>query len=193
MSSHRLVSHGHQPIYRVVRAGWTDPLDASFSQTAPDNRWNTREFPALYCCCGLEVARAVTRDILRFAGVEVEDLQPGFRPRLVEIEWAGQVVDVVSPEGVAAAGFPDSYPEGVSKRHTRELAAEWHRQAAEGVVCRSASLHRLGVSGWSGGCARCGELALYVESCATPPRKLRHRDDVGWLSSGADPSPAGSP
>lgn len=189
--SPRTIRHDHRPVYRVVRAGWPEPLDASFSQTALDNRWNTFEFPALYCCCGLEVARAITRDLLRIAGIEVDDLQPEFRPRLVEVEWAGEVVDVVSPEGVAAVGFPDSYPEGVSKRRTRDLAEEWHGRAAEGVVCRSASLHRLGMTDWSGGCLRVGELALFVENCRTPPRKTGHRDDPGWLSP-AGPSPDGS-
>jgi hypothetical protein len=188
---HRTVSHRHRPVYRVVRAGWKDPLDASFSQRALDNRWNTPEFPALYCCCALAVARAVTRDILRYAGVEIEDLQPGFRPRLVEVEWSGEVVDVVSPEGIEAAGFPDSYPEGVSKRRTREAAAAWHGQAAEGVVCRSASLHRLGASDWSGGCSRIGELAVFVDNCRTPPREIRRRDDAGWLSPA--PWPGESP
>lgn len=182
MTPYRSFPHDHQPIYRVVRAGWPDPLDASFSQRASDNRWNTVDFPALYFCCALEVARAVTRDILGLAGVEIGDLQPAFRPRLVEIEWSGEVVDMVSAEGVAAAGFSDSYPEGVSKRRTRELAEEWSERAAEGVACRSASLHRLGVSDWSGGCRRVGELALFVDNCRTPPRRVRHRDDLEWLT-----------
>jgi len=182
MSPYRSSPHDHQPVYRVVRAGWPDPLDASFSQRALDNRWNTLDFPALYCCCALEVARAVTRDILGFAGTEIEDLQPAYRPRLVEVEWSGEVVDLVSAEGVAAAGLPDSYPEGVSKRRTRELAEEWHERAAEGVVCRSASLHRLGVSDWSGGCRRVGELALFVDNCRVQPRRLRHQDGSGWLT-----------
>lgn len=185
MTDHRSVAHTHEPIYRVVRAGWADSLDASFSQRAADNRWNTFEFPALYCCCGLPTARAVTRDILRLAGVEVEDLQPAFRPRLVEVRWTGEVVDVVSAEGVASAGLPPSYPDGVSKVHTRRLATEWHSAGSQGVVCRSASLWRMGLTDWSGDCTRTGEIVLFVQNCRTPPAKVGHRDDAGSLEPSA--------
>lgn len=173
MRPHRLVFHNHRPIYRVVRAGWHDPVDASFSRAAADNRWNTSSFPALYCCCGLEVARAVTRDVLHFVGVEVEDLQPDFQPRLVEIGWAGNLVDVLSEEGVAAAGFPASYPDGVAKTLTREAATDWHAQRLEGVVCRSASLARLGVTSWGTDCLKQGEAVLFVANCRMPPTQLR--------------------
>ncbi len=172
------------PLYRVVRAGWSDPLDATFSQTARDRRWNTVDFPALYCCRSLEVARAVTRDLLGFAGVELADLQPAFRPRLVEISWSGEVVDVATASGVAAAGFPASYPEGVDRSATRRAAILWHRQGREGVASRSASLLRLGGSGgmtWSGPSERWSEVALFVENCRTPPVLLGHRDDARWL------------
>lgn len=185
MKTRRSRPHTHQPLYRVVRAGWADPLDASFSQRAVDNRWNTAGFPALYCCCGLPVARAVTRDLLKLAAVEIEDLTPAFRPRLVEVEWSGELIDVVSAEGIAAAGFPATYPGGTSKIRTRELATGWHSEGAEGVVCRSASLWRLGFTAWTDDCSQTGESVLFVENCRTPPVKLRHRDDVSWLKPSA--------
>jgi hypothetical protein len=167
-----------------VRAGWSDPLDATWSQTARDRRWNTIDFPALYCCLSLDVARAVTRDLLGFAGVEIADLQPAYRPRLVEISWSGEVVDVATAPGVAAAGFPESYPEGVDRSATRRAAVVWHRQKREGVACRSASLLRLGGSGgvsWSGPPERFCEAALFVDNCRTAPVLLGHRDDASWL------------
>jgi RES domain-containing protein len=169
------------PLYRVVRAGWSDPLDATWSQTAGDRRWNTADFPALYCCRSLPVARAVTRDLLGLAGIEIDDLQPAYRPRLVEIGWEGELVDVATAPGVAAAGFPDAYPEGVDRAATRRAAVRWHRQGREGVACRSASLERLGFHDWTGPAERFSEAALFVETCRTPPRRVGHRDDTDWL------------
>ena len=112
----RTVAHKHVPLCRVIRRGWADPLDTSYSQRASaDNRWNTPDFPALYCGCSERVSRAVARDIFRLAGIGFEDLQDAMLPQLVEIAWAGEVVDVASPEGVAAAGFPLDYPVGINK------------------------------------------------------------------------------
>jgi RES domain-containing protein len=184
MSRRRL--HHDKPLFRVVRAGWKDPLDASFSLTAPDRRWNTPLFPALYCCCSHAVARGITRDLLKLTGADVEDLQPSYRPRLVELSWKGDVVDVATPEGVGAAGFPADYPAGVSKMLTRAAASDWHEEGDEGVVCRSASLWRMGFSDWSGPHLRWSELAIFVENCASRPTKRFHRDDLRWLVVGGD-------
>ncbi len=185
----RTVAHRH-PVYRVVRAGWRDPLAVAFSQRAVSNRWNTPEFPALYCCCSDRVARAVTRDILRIAGVEVDDLQPAYRPRLVEIGWQGEVVDIASAEGISAAGFPAAYPEGTTKVETRRRASAWHDEGNEGVLCRSASLWRLGFADWTGSHPRWAELAIFVENCRRQPEKTGQRDDLAWLSPARG---AGSP
>ena len=96
-----LFDHSHQPVYRVVRRSWRNPLDATFSQRpTADNRWNTNRFPALYCCCSVTVARAVALDVLRYAGIELTDLRPDVQPRLVEISWSGEVVDVATAAGV---------------------------------------------------------------------------------------------
>ena len=141
----RTVAHNHVFLYRVIRRGWADPLDTSYSQRASaDNRWNTPDFPALYCSCSERVARAVARDVFRLAGIELADLQPAMLPQLVEIAWEGGVIDVASPEGVAAAGFPQDYPVGIDKSQTRESARIWHDGGAAGVVARSASLMRMG-------------------------------------------------
>lgn len=171
---------------RVVRAGWTDPLDASFSRRGKDKCWNTADFPALYCCCSETVARAVARDIFRAAGVaELSELQTAYRPRLVEIAWSGEVVDVASEKGVTAAGFPMSYPAGVDRRATRQRAVEWHADGAHGVVCRSASLHRLGLVAWAGNHRPWGELAIWVWNARNKPELLARRNDDQWLSPGA--------
>ena len=184
MKRPRTLPQAGSPLYRVVRAGWADPLDASFSRKAPDRRWNTAEFAALYCCGSVEVARAITRDLLGISGLEVDDLQPAYRPRLVELAWTGEVVDIATAEGVAAAGFPPEYPDGVGKDATRRAATAWHRQGREGVVCRSASLWRLGLRSWAGSHLAWSELALFVERCRSRPVELGRRDDRGWLLPG---------
>lgn len=176
-----LVAWEREPLFRVVRAGWPDPLDASFSQMAPENRWNSADFPALYCCSSESVARAIALDVLRFAGIDLEDLQPAWRPRLVEIAWTGEAVDVASAKGVSAAGFPPDYPAHVSKEITRRAAAAWHRRGDEGVLCRSASLWRLGFSGWNGPPSNWSEIALFVRNCRVSPALAGSRDDYDWL------------
>lgn len=172
------VEHRHVPVYRVVRRSWADPLDTSFSQQKTDNRWNTPDFPALYCCCSEPVARAVTLDVFRMAGVELSDLRAHAQPQLVEVDWHGRVVDMSSPEGIAAAGFPAGYPVGVDKRATREAAAAWHQAALEGVVCRSASLARQGFRTWHGRHEQWSEVAIFDDDATL----MRRRDDLDWLS-----------
>jgi len=176
-----VIEHEHAPVYRVVRAGWSDPLDASYSQRRPENRWNTAEFPALYCCCSERVARAVTLDVLRLAGIEAGDLRPAWRPQLVEIAWRGAVADMITPEGIRGAGFPAGYPASVSKGATRKAAAKWHAAGINGVVCRSASVFRQGMREWAGTHERWGELAIFARKAAVAPVLMRRREDGDWL------------
>jgi hypothetical protein len=177
----RRFRHDHEPVFRVVRRGWDDPVDASFSRRREDRRWNTSSFASLYCCCSEGVARAVTRDLLGVAAVDAEDLQPAYRPQLTEIGWSGEVVDVVSPDGVAAAGFPADYPARVDKAATRAAAEGWYGDGAEGVCCRSASLHRLGRTHWTGDHRGFGEVAVYLDNARRQPSLDRRRDDLEWL------------
>lgn len=183
MTDHLVViAHSHR-IFRVVRAGWQDATDASHSQMNPDNRWNTTEFPVLYCCCSVPVARAVALDRFQDASVLVEDLQPEVRPALAKLSWAGQVVDVASENGVTAAGFPPTYPEGVNKEHTRRAASQWHELEHEGVVCRSASLWRRERerASWEGAHEQWSEVAIFPLKAANRAREEGREDDLAWL------------
>lgn len=181
MKEPSIVAHSHQPIYRVIRAGWKDPLDSSFSVQKPDRRWNTSDFPALYCCCGELVARAVALDRLDFDGVVVEDLDPAVVPQIAEIAWQGEPVDVVSAAGIEAAGFPLTYPDGVEISDTQQAASRWFRDCFEGVVCRSASMRRLGFSDWSGPHERWSEVAIWDSKSRQRPKLLNRRTDLRWL------------
>lgn len=180
----RLVDHAHQPIYRVIRTSWGDSLDTSFSTTGENRRWNTPEFPALYCCCSEAVARAVALDLFRLNSVQVDDLQPGYRPQLAEINWSGErLADVASQDGVEAAGFPPGYPGGIDKAQTREAAKKWHASQIEGVVCRSASLWRTGFAQWEGDHEKWGEVAIFVENAKTIPKLKHRRTALDWLQA----------
>ncbi len=119
--------------------------------------------------------------IFRSAGIELEDLQPAVRPQIAEIGWHGEVVDLVTEEGVSVAGFAADYPLGADRTATRSAAVRWHASAAEGVCARSASLARHGYSAWSGDHRRFGELAIYVWNAAVRPVLLRRRRDLRWL------------
>ncbi len=182
MNGPRIVLHSHPGVYRVIRRQWRDPLDASLSQRKTDNRWNTPEFPALYCCCSLRVARAVALDLLRRAGIVLEDLRPEVQPALAEIRWSGRVVDVASAEGVAAAGFDSRYPEGVTIADTQAKATDWHAARLQGVVCRSASMARQGLDRWVGDHRRWGKLAIFVRNARRKPVLIRRVEGAGWLS-----------
>jgi len=175
------MDHRHVPVCRVVRRGWGNPLDASFSRRHGNRRWNTAAFPALYCCCSERVARAVVRDLFRAVGVEMDEIQPEYQPQLADITWSGRVVDVSTPEGVTAAGLAGDYPRDVLGEQTREAAARWHSSGAEGVVCRSASMSRAGLVRWTGPHEAWSELVIFVDNAARKPELLRRREDEDWL------------
>jgi len=180
------VNHDHGPVYRVVRQGHRNPLDTSFSQTSADNRWNTKAFPALYCCCGIRVARAIVRDLFRFASVETSELRAGWRPKLVAIDWSGDVVDAATAKGVAAARLPADYPLNADRARTRALAVRWRDAGAQGVVARSASLSKLGVRRFTGDHAQWSELAIFVDVARNAPAISPVQPKGNWLLP-ADP------
>lgn len=180
MTAPRLMPHTHN-IYRVLAHRHTTPEDASYSQTKRDNRWNTPEFPALYACCSPAVARSVAEDIYRRSGVVLEDLQPDALPALHELSWRGELVDAATPAGLAAAGFPSTYPAGVSKVDTQRAAGAWQAAGLDGVVCRSASLGRLGFTRWAQPHEPWGEVAIFTRNAKRPVRRQRTWPDLAWL------------
>lgn len=172
MSTPGVIAHDHQPVFRVVRASWSDALDASFSQKAADNRWNDSEFAALYLCCSVEVARAVALDVLGYGGIDPRDLQAEYLPNLVSVRWHGQVIDMVTADGIASVGLPSDYPQHIDRRSTRALARQWFQDRREGVVCRSASMMRRGLSRWKGAHEAWSELALFVNNLKSSPKQV---------------------
>jgi len=176
MTGQILFTHNHEPVFRVIRKNWGDPLDASFSQNNNNNRWNTGDFPALYCCCSEDVAVAVAEDVFAYAGVNLSDLQPEYRPQVARISWSGDVVDVISVKGIQGVGLPIGYPAGVEKSQTRNLAEQWVKDGSEGVVSRSASMMKKGFSNWNGDHEPWGELAVFVSKVKTRPSLMSRHD-----------------
>jgi hypothetical protein len=116
------------------------------------------------------------------AGIELADLQDAMLPQLVEVAWNGEVIDVASPEGIAAAGFPPDYPNGVDKAQTRATARIWYGSGAAGIVGRSASLMRLGLRSWDGDHEGWSETTVFVSNSPLRPIVLQRRADLDWFS-----------
>lgn len=119
---HDGLSRGFQPVnfrhvfaggvhYRVADAAWADPLDASYSART-GARWNAPgSFGVLYLSTTLGVARANVRRLFHGQPYGPEDLDPSTAPVLIDVDLQeDDYVDVVTPEGIAAAGLPATYP-----------------------------------------------------------------------------------
>ncbi len=184
MTAPLFIEHDHVPLYRVVRAGWPNPLDTTFSRTT-GGRWNAPEaHEVLYACCSESVARSIVADILRIGALEIGDLRPEYWPVLAELHWTGLPIDLVSAEGIIAAGFSPEYPRGVEHGDTQPYGAVWAALGAEGVLCRSASVFRINREGWLGGHEEWSELAIFVENAGIRPGLLRVRPHSDWLETG---------
>jgi hypothetical protein len=176
------LQHAHVPVFRVVKAGWQNPLDTTHGKLR-GGRWNPKNtFGVLHTACSERVARAITLDLFRFAAVELDDLMPAVRPALAEISWQGTTIDVVTDAGVSGAGFIAAYPDGVGHQITQPVGVNWHQDGREAVVCRSASLSRLGFRTWSGSHEPWGELAIFVENVDAAPFLLQMRSNLDWLT-----------
>jgi len=121
------------------------------------------------------------KDIFRITGATIADLLETAYPQLVEIHWRGTPVDMTAESAIVLAGFSPDYPARVNHSQTRIVAIGWHAGGASGVLCRSASMARLGFNGWNGDHAAWSELAIYTENCTAKPIMLNRRDDLGWL------------
>lgn len=175
-----------RPLLRVVKAGWPDPLDTSYSASA-GGRWNPAgSFEALYTFGSPRGARAYAWEKLHRIGVVPEDLVPDSQPQLVEVGWKGRVVDVATDAGVGAAGFAHDFPAGVGWARTQPPAQVWHDAQHEGVQYRSATLHRAtlhrgGESAWAGNPLDWSEVVVFPATTKSPPRLVRRIAGMAFL------------
>ncbi|MFN8024411.1 MAG: RES family NAD+ phosphorylase [Acidimicrobiales bacterium] len=133
--------------FRIAQATWADPLDASWAG-ATGGRWNPpASFPTLYVNEDRTTARANMQLFAARWPYEPEDLRPDAAPVLVSLTLprGQEVADVHTPEGVAAARLPATYPldsRGAVVEHTRcqPVGVEAHEAGLRGVRCRAARL-----------------------------------------------------
>jgi hypothetical protein len=129
---------------RVCKSTWEDPVDTSFARQS-GGRWNSPEsWDALYLSRDLVTARSQLDLMVEGSFVTVNDL----RTEVYQLVGVGlpndQVaVDVVSADGVAAAGFASTYPlDGAGNIFRHEdcwpVAREGFDADLDGVECRSA-------------------------------------------------------
>jgi RES domain-containing protein len=126
------------PYYRVVAPAWVDPADTAYSKQR-GGRWNPAgEFGALYLNATIEVAAANVRAQHAGRAIKIFDLLPKARPQLVTFEVTPvDVVDACTPVGIAALGFAESFPYGVSWPRCQAIARVAHAEALAGVASRS--------------------------------------------------------
>lgn len=128
--------------FRVYKPDWLDPLDTDFAKQSARNRWNLPgEFGALYLSRSLDVAAANARRRHAGRAVGLFDLKPDRRPWLLSvIVPRSQVLDVVTPAGVARLGLPREYPFGVAVERCWPIARRAYADSAlSGIACRSAA------------------------------------------------------
>lgn len=144
LRSHPVVPADHLWV-RVCRPGWDDPFDPGFAQTR-GGRWNPPgSWPTLYLSHDVATARLQVAHLLEGSPVEPDDLtDDAFDLVAARLPRGQTAADLVTAEGVAAAGLPPTYPEtagGVRVAHRTcwPVAEAAHSMELDGVECRSAA------------------------------------------------------
>lgn len=103
--------HREGRFFRVADPSWKNPLDTSFSEQE-GGRWNPPGgAPTLYLNDSEATARANVTRLFVGRPYGPLNLDPNAAPDLIDVEVpGGEVVDVVTTEGIAELGLPDSYP-----------------------------------------------------------------------------------
>lgn len=135
---------GHEWL-RICEASWSDPLDDTHAQVR-GGRWNPPDsWRTLYLNEDLVTARLNLRRFIAGWPYEPEDLRPDAGPHLAvaTLPRSQTVADVHTPEGVAAAGLPATYPldtTGAVVDHVvcQAVGQRVHDAGLRGVRCRSA-------------------------------------------------------
>lgn len=139
---------GHRWL-RICQHDWDDPLDPTFAQRA-GGRWNPPDsWRTLYLNEDLVTARLNLDLFVADWPYEPEDLRSDTGPHLAvaNLPRNQQVVDVHTPEGVAAVGLPVGYPltaDGSLIEHglCQRVGGQVHTADLRGIRCRSARAPR---------------------------------------------------
>lgn len=133
--------------WRIADRTWRDPLDPSFAGER-GGRWNPPgSFPTLYLNEDQVSARINLRAFIAGWPYEPEDLRDDNGPVLVgaTLPRHQRVCDAHSPEGLAAAGLPRSYPRDsaghrVARQRCQSIGARIQAAGLRGVRARGAQL-----------------------------------------------------
>ena len=139
---------GHEWL-RICDALWTDPFDDTYAQRT-GGRWNPAgSWRTLYLNEDLVTARLNLDRFVAGWPYEPEDLRADTGPHLAVavLPRTQAVADVHTPQGVAAAGLPATYPladDGQLVGHDvcREVGRRAYDEGLRGVRCRSAQAPR---------------------------------------------------
>lgn len=131
--------------FRVCDTGWDDPLDDSFAQVH-GGRWNPPgSWRTLYLNEDRVTARLNLEVFIAGWPYEPEDLDDATGPDLAvaTVPRDQTVVDVHTPDGVAAVGLPPTYPydaasDLVAHEVCQPVGEEAHAVGLRGIRCRSA-------------------------------------------------------
>lgn len=130
---------------RVCLPDWVDPFDPGFA-AGRGGRWTPPgSWPTLYLSRDVATARLQVTRLLEGTGVTPGDLtDDAFELVATRLPRRQEAADVVTPEGVAAAGLPPGYPDAgdgsrVGHAPCRVIAEEAYRAGLDGVECRSAA------------------------------------------------------
>ena len=166
-------------VYRYTPHSATDPLDGSFAMRS-GGRWNPpNSFPVLYTSCSLDGAIANLWDRFEGEAVQPWEVAEERQADLHELRVSqSNLVDVVTPEGVAGVLLPPSYPEGVGHDQTQPVGTRLHGEGRPGVWCRSAALPKE------------REIALFLEFADRPERTGAPKRLWEWFPVPEDQKPA---
>lgn len=164
--------------YRIVDAGWSDPLDDTFAMIA-GGRWNPPgSWRTLYLNEDVVTARLNVDRFVAGWPYEPEDLRDDNGPHLaVAVLPRNQtVLDVHTPEGVAAVGLPPTYPTdatGAVVGHDvcQPIGTAAHAAGLRGVHARSAQTAH--------GAGR--ELAWFPATARSRARLVARRPFTDWF------------
>lgn len=133
---------------RICDASWADPTDDTYAQRH-GGRWNPpRSWRTLYVNEDLVTARLNLRRFIAGWPYEPEDLRADAGPQVAKVTLPRRqpVADVHTPDGVAAADLPATYPldqsgELVGHEPCRRVGERVRIAGLRGVRCRSAPAH----------------------------------------------------
>ena len=130
---------------RVSSPSWEDPFDPGFARVR-GGRWTPPgSWPTLYLSRDLATARLQVARLLEGTPVHPDDLtDDAFELVAARLPRLQEAADVVTAEGVAAAGLPADYPvDATGNRVDHEscwpVAEAAHAAGLDGVACRSAA------------------------------------------------------